>query len=98
MPQLGRAYRPEGFQHHHHLAPLAVIRALRRGFLFSPPPELEGPGRTGAFSAGALAFSASGGEADIHDCVVPITTKPPVYSITRRRALSRGWRGRAAPH
>src|SRR6516225_7055611 len=33
MPQLGRAHRPEDFQHHHHSAPLAPERSA--GFSFS---------------------------------------------------------------
>src|SRR5262245_55123388 len=50
MPQLGRAYRPEDFQHHHHLAPPGRCPSPNsnpwRGFSFSlAPPELEGPGR-----------------------------------------------------
>jgi hypothetical protein len=34
MSQLGRAYRPEDFQHHYHLAPLAVIPNALAGFSF----------------------------------------------------------------
>ena len=35
MPQLGRAYRPEDFQHHHHLAPLASQPKRSGGVSFS---------------------------------------------------------------